>query len=182
MRLLLLLLDRKENAIRMGIWMSVVRRHRRDKNDTKNLLFVIFCWRYERSHSHIHTAHSLTQSHIWYNGRKITIENHTYRSLPNSISFHVNSLLWKVIWNRKWIAQPFFSFFLGRSFFMLVHTHTCSADVYSFDHFYLATWFRTPLFWNNFSWIDSHIPETLDKTSKKQKKTEMKEKKSKLLD
>lgn len=119
------------------------------------------------THKHLTFIHSLTH---WKqnNKRKSSVSVFT-----DSISFYMNSLLWKIIWNRKWIAQPFFrgcsfslcvslSFFLSFPSKTISHTHvqtvSCTHCCLFFRLLFTwASWFRTPLFWNNLSWIDSHI-------------------------
>lgn len=64
------------------------------------------------AHIHKHIQHSLLLTHWQQNNkRKLSISVFT-----DSISFYMDSLLWKIIWNRKWMALPFLGvLFLSQS-------------------------------------------------------------------
>lgn len=87
------------------------------------------------AHIHKHIQHSLllTLTHWQQNNkRKLSISVFT-----DSISFYMDSLLWKIIWNRKWMALPFLGvLFLSQSHPLpLAHIALC---LHSFDYFYLG--------------------------------------------
>lgn len=121
---------------------------------TQKSVFVEMLCQTDGDTDTLHTCTSSIHSHI---RSKTTIEVSSISVFTDSISFYMDSLPWKIIWNRKWMVLPFFS---GVLFLFASSTSTsfhCALSILSIT-FTWASWFRTPLFWNNLSWIDSHIP------------------------